>query len=167
MQRLEPPDSHHLRAALGWLGLGNRAEARAELEAISAANRQHPDVLEVRWTICAKEEKWDDALVAARDILSRTPEEPDGWLHYAYALRRAKKGGLKQAWGLLRPIAEKFPKEPVIAFNLACYACQLEEMDEARDWLQRACAIGGKKHIKQMALADADLKPLWNEIQKL
>jgi hypothetical protein len=40
-------------------------------------------------------------------------------------------------------------------------------MAEARNWLQRACAIGGKKHIKQMALADADLEPLWDEIQKL
>ena len=164
---LEPPDSHCLSAAIGWLGLGDRTEARAELAAISAANRQHPAVLEARWMICAGDESWDDALAAAREILARTPDQPDGWLHCAYALRRAEQGGLKAAWGLLRPAAEKFPQEPVIAYNLACYACQLQELDEAREWLKRACAIHGAQPIKEMALADADLKSLWDEIQKL
>jgi predicted Zn-dependent protease len=167
MQPLEPPDAHHLNAAIGWLELGCRDDARAELDLISTAHRTHPAVLEVRWMICVEEKQWDAALIAARDLLSSAPQEPTGWLHYAYALRRAKPGGLKQAWGVLRPIAAKFPKEHVIAFNLACYACQLQELAEARDWLQRACAIRGKEHIKQMALADVDLKPLWDEIQNL
>jgi len=37
VQRLGQPDSHHLDAAVGWLGLGCVAEARAELDLISAA----------------------------------------------------------------------------------------------------------------------------------
>jgi hypothetical protein len=34
MNPLSPPDTHHLRAAEGWLELGNHLEANAELENI-------------------------------------------------------------------------------------------------------------------------------------
>ena len=51
---LEAPDSHHLRAAQGWLELGDWQSANAELENISPQVRVHPDVLEIRWHIYAK-----------------------------------------------------------------------------------------------------------------
>jgi Flp pilus assembly protein TadD len=167
VQKLEPPDSHYLDAAIGWLGLGMVADAQTELENISPANRHHPDVLEVRWTLYAHEERWSDALVIARAELAVQPDDASGWLHHAYALRRVTAGGLPQAWDALLPAAEKFPTEPVIAYNLSCYACQLQQLDLARTWLQRAIAAGRKSAIKQMALADDDLKPLWPEIRKL
>jgi hypothetical protein len=56
---LKPPDSHHLKAAEGWLELGNYLEANEELERIQPRVRAHPLVLEVRWTICAKAKKWE------------------------------------------------------------------------------------------------------------
>jgi hypothetical protein len=42
----------------------------------------------------------------------------------------------------------------------------MNRLAEAREWFQRALAIGNKAKIKQMALADADLKPLWGEIRE-
>jgi len=77
------------------------------------------------------------------------------------------QGGLQQAWEALLPAFDKFPKEPIIPFNLACYACQMRQLDAARDWLQRAMAISGKEKIKPMALKDSDLEPLWEEIRRL
>ena len=167
MQKLEPPDSHHLDAATGWLGLGCAADARLELAKISAANHFHPDVLEMRWAICAHEKRWDEALKIAELELKLAPDSSAGWLHRAYALRRTSDGGLIVAWGVLLPAAEKFPKEPVIAYNLSCYACQMKQLDIARRWLHKAVDIGGKEPIKKMALADDDLKPLWPEIRDL
>jgi tetratricopeptide (TPR) repeat protein len=167
VQRLEPPDSHYLNAAFGWLELGLGEDAKAELKLISRENQRHPDVLEVRWTIYAAERKWDAALEVARKLLSHAPERADGWLHHAYALRRAPEGGLDKAWDALKPAAEKFPKEPIIPYNLSCYACQMQQLSEARLWLKRALKIGGKEKIKQMALADPDLEPLWEEIRQL
>jgi predicted Zn-dependent protease len=167
MQPLEPPDSHHLDAAIGWLGLGRADDARTELGLISAAWQQHPAVLDVRWTICAHEKRWSDALEVARAELTAAPGSCSGWLHRAYALRRAPGGGLPQAWEALLPAAEKFPKEPVVAYNLACYACQMQQLDLARHWLKRAIKAGGKEAIKKMALADDDLKSLWDEIRNL
>jgi hypothetical protein len=66
----------------------------------------------------------------------------------------------------LLPAAKKFPDESVIPYNLSCYACQLNQLDIARHWLERAVIAGKKEYIKKMALADDDLKPLWAEIRE-
>jgi predicted Zn-dependent protease len=167
MRKLEPPDIHWFSSAIGWLELGNPAEARAELAQVSPAQQEHPDVLEVRWSIAAEEKRWDEALQIAQALLRRAPERSSGWLHQAYALRRAPHGSLRKAWDALLPASDKFPKEPTIPFNLSCYACQLRMMDVARDWLKRALAVGGKDEIKRRALEDSDLEPLWSEIRRL
>jgi len=64
------------------------------------------------------------------------------------------------------PASEKFPEEPIIAYNLACYACQMGNMDHCRHWLQRALKLLGKDQFKKMALNDTDLQPLWDEIKE-
>jgi len=167
VKSLDPSDIHRLNAALGWLGLKCSSDARAELDSIALEQQSHPAVLEVRWQICAHERNWSGALDVARAELVAAPSGCSGWLHQAYALRRKTGGGLPQAKEALLPAAEKFPEEPVIAFNLACYSCQLQELDEAREWLAQAAKVGGRETIKEMALADDDLKPLWPEIKKL
>jgi predicted Zn-dependent protease len=167
MKQLEPPDSHFLMAAIGWLELGVPEEAKQEMRQISQEKEGHPDVLEVWWRIAAEAKEWDGALEVARRLLSLAPERADGWLHQAYALRRASEGGLEKAWEALKAAAEKFRKEPIIPYNLACYACQLGELEEARVWLKRALKVGGKKGIIQMALEDPDLETMWEEIRKM
>jgi len=123
-------------------------------------------VLEARWTICVQEKRWAAALEIAQAELAAGPDNCSGWLHRAYALRRTPDGSLARAWEALLPAAEKFPSEPVIAYNLSCYACQMQQLAVARRWLRQAMKIGGKEAIRKMALADDDLKPLWAEIQE-
>jgi|ERR1043166_2399099 tetratricopeptide (TPR) repeat protein len=165
---LAPPDTHHLSAAIGWLELGNSAEAGEELARISPAALEHPDVLEVRWQICANSKSWEAAAEVAELCVAKAPERASGWLHRAYAKRRVPGGGLDPAWEALRPAFEKFPDEPIIPFNLACYAAQAGRLDEALDWLQRAIAASRNlNEIKRMALADPDLQPLWERIRHL
>ena len=167
MKKLEPPDLFFASAANGWLELGNAAEAKAELAGVSAANRNHPDVLEMRWAICAHEAQWTEALQIARELLLHAPDRSSGWLHQAYALRRVPEGSVKKAWTALLPAFDKFPSESIIPYNLSCYACQMQQLDAARVWLKRAAVIGGKERIKRMALNDPDLKTLWQEIKEL
>ncbi len=166
MASLEPPDIFFLSAAIGWSELGVPAEAEAELARIAAANQNHADVLEVRWVLLAQAQRWDDALVIARRLLQNTPERSSGWLHHAYALRRATGGGLQPAWDALLPASEKFPSEPTIPYNLSCYACQLRQLEDARTWLRRAFQLGAKDKMKAMALEDPDLQPLWEELRE-
>ena len=165
--KLVPPELFYVSAAYGWLDLGNVAEARAELANIGADFRAHPDVLEVRWAICAEEEHWIEGLQVARELLLYAPERSSGWLHQAYALRRIPDGSIRKAWTALLPAFDKFPTESIIPYNLSCYACQLQMLDAARVWLKRAAVIGGKEKIKSRALSDPDLQPLWEEIKNL
>jgi Flp pilus assembly protein TadD len=167
VEPLQPPDTFFVNAAAGWLGLGRPDEAAAELDRVSPAAQAHPDVLEMRWATCAGQSHWDAAVKVAEQILAVAPERPTGWLHRAYALRRAPGGGLQRAWDALRPAADRFPNEPIIAYNLACYACQMGQLDEARAWLQRALETGDRDRLKEMALHDEDLAPLRDELQQL
>ena len=166
--KLEPPDTHHLRAAEGWLELGNAIEAGEEIARISPARLENPDVLEVRWAVCAASQSWAAAVAVAESLVKAVPDRSAGWVHRAYAIRRATSDGIQRAWDALRPAFERFPKEPVIPYNLACYAAQFGRLDEAWDWLQKAMeAEGSVESIRQMALADADLAALWDRIRAL
>src|ERR1041385_8087928 len=156
-KQLEPPDIHYLSAAIGWLELRVPAEAELELTHISPAEQCHPDVLEVRWVICAQTKRWSAALEVSRALVKRAPGRSSGWLHHAYTLRRSADDGLhglQQAWEALLPAYDKFPREPTIPYNLSCYACQMHQLDEARQWLRRAIRLGDKDKIKRMALDD-------------
>ena len=161
---LEPPDTHYFAATVGWIELGNLAEAKAELSRISPECQRHPDVLELKWMLCAEEKDWKGGLEVAQSLLELSPERASAWLHQAYALRRVPDGSVRKAWDALLPAFEKFPKEFLIAYNLACYACQMSDLENARLWLQRAQKVSDPKKVKAMALADSDLESLWKEI---
>jgi predicted Zn-dependent protease len=165
MLQLVPPDTHHLSSAIGWLELGNPAEAKLEFNKISESVRQHPDVLELEWMIVAQQKDWVAALEVAQAIIHADPDRATGWLHQAYALRRTPNGGLLAAWNALSSVMEKFPSEPTVFYNLSCYACQMDQLEQARRLLEQAMTIGHRKRLLEMALADDDLKPLWEELR--
>jgi hypothetical protein len=165
---LTAPDLHHLKAAVGWLELGNPAEALVELDELNEALQQHVDVLEARWLALAQLQRWEAAARIGRALIASAPERPAGWLHQAYALRRATGGGVLAAFNALSPVADKFPGEPIIPYNLACYSCQMQrDATETLTWLRQAMAAGERKEIIAMALKDPDLEPLRAEIEKL
>jgi tetratricopeptide (TPR) repeat protein len=159
-----PPDSHHLAAAEGWLGLGDDNEAERELKQISKDLASHPEVLRVRYHLYEARGDWERAAEQARALCELMPGTAFGWVHLAYALHELKRTG--EAYRVLHPIVGKFPKEFVIPYNLACYACRLGELNEARGWLKKAIALTSAEEIKHMALADPDLRELQAEIRK-
>lgn len=165
MAELGPPDTHHLSATLGWIELGNPREARAEFARIAPALACHPEVLEAEWRLCAGEQDWSAALAAAQRLIDVDPEEPTGWIHQSYSLHELKR--TQEARNQLLVVAEKFARISTVAYNLACYACQLGHLDEARRWLQRAVQVRGRESIKSMALTDPDLAPMREDIERL
>lgn len=158
-----PPDLHHFNAAQGWLELGNFAEARHELEQISAQRASHPDVLELQWALCAHEKNWEEARKTAEQLVACAPERGSGWIDHAYSLHELKR--TEEALEKLQSVVTKFPKISTIPYNLACYTCQLGRLDEARAWLAQAMRVGQRKQIVELALADLDLEPLWAELK--
>jgi tetratricopeptide (TPR) repeat protein len=160
---LPPPNCHFLEAAVGWLELANPTEALLELNQIAPEFLDHPQVLEVKWQIFARTEKWDKSLPIAQAFCQVAPGLPQGWLHQAVSLYRLNR--TEEAWKLLLPMAQKFPRSWIIAYDLSCYACQLGRLEEGRTWLKKAFRLGDPKEIKLLALADPDLKVLWPEIE--
>jgi len=163
------PDHLHLQSAEGWLMLGNPTESEAELHRISSPLQKHPDVLELRWLIIARSQRWNDCLAIAREIVAVVPSRPFGWIHLAYSLRRVEGEGLRTAWDALLPALARFQDNLTIPYNLSCYACQLGNLPEARRLLTQAFNIarglGNQEAIRSLALADSDLEDLWSEIR--
>lgn len=163
MNPLEPPDSQHLDAAQGWLDLGNPIEANEELERIDARNRAHPNVLQVRWRIYAKLEKWDACLEIGNALTKMTPDRRFGWVHLAMTLRKLNR--IAEARDVLLSALDKFDPNTTFPYFLACYCAQLGQITEARDWLEKAFTNAAseqdKKRVKLRALDDPDLEPIW------
>jgi predicted Zn-dependent protease len=149
-----------LQAAEGWVELGRPAEAVLELEAIHPEERELPPVLEMFWHVYAHWKKWQPAYEVATRLVDQFPELPAGWIDRSFALRRIKGGGLQAAHDALLPAVKRFPFEPVIPYNLACYCAQLEQVTAAREWLEQAMVIGDRRALLRMANNDPDLESL-------
>lgn len=165
LDTLSPPDSHYVNAAWGWLELENPAEAVAELERLSPPAQNHPDVLSLRWELLAPQKNWLEALEIARALVQLAPDRADSWIKQSFALHELKR--TQEAWDALCSVSDHFPKISTISYNLACYACQLDQAPAALVWLRRAMKIGGKECVRKMALSDPDLKTLWYQIKRL
>lgn len=166
MTPLAPPNSHYLSAAVGWLELGDWRAANEELENIAAEMRAHPWVLLTRQRIFIKAQKWEQAAELGKILIDVLPHESGAWIAYAYALRRVPGGGMPKAKEILEKAKPLFPKEPMFAYNLACYEAQLGDVESARQLLEQAFAIGDAKQLKLQAVDDPDLEPLWTRISE-
>lgn len=162
---IEPPDTHHVNAALGWLELENPREAAEELKKLSAEADAHPKVMEVWWMIHARQRNWEAALTAARGLIAAAPDNPAGWIDQSFSLHELRR--TQEAWDELLPAATRFPKVAVIPYNLACYACQLGHPREAMKWLKIAIKLDGAENVKERASVDPDLAPLRGQIENM
>jgi tetratricopeptide (TPR) repeat protein len=162
---LQPPDTHHLNAAEGWLGLNSVADAHEELKLISMEARFHPEVLRVRWEVYARSRHWEFAHTIAQGLIAFLPDDPAGYINRSLALHELKR--TPEAWNDLLPAALKFPENSTIALHLARYACQLGRLEEAKGWIKKAVTLDDAGELMSRALKEPDLAPLWPYYGKL
>jgi tetratricopeptide (TPR) repeat protein len=162
MKPIDPPDKHHLLAAQGWLELGNDLEAFSELEKISPELSVHPEVLKVRRQIYVKNKNWITALQIARTIVQSEPNHLFSRIYEAYDPYASRRSPAE----VDGPAAEgvRLPLFFAVPYNLACYACQLGNLEEAWEWFQMALEMSDAHEIRKLALKDPDLEPLWQKI---
>jgi tetratricopeptide (TPR) repeat protein len=146
-----------LTEAIGYLELGMLQEAWDALEEIDAEQRHLPDVLQVRLEIYRRMEKYEGMATIAEHLTKTLPEDSQNWISLAYAQRRYID--LQTAQKTLLEAQKRFPEEATIPFNLACYACQLGRLDEAKEKLAKAIEM--EPAFKAAALEDEDLKAIW------
>jgi uncharacterized protein HemY len=161
MKSLSPAHYFHVQTARCCLESGDAPAARKELEKIPAEFRAHPDVLEVRWAFEARAGEWEACLETARVLRSAAPERPTGWIKYSYTLSRLNR--VKEALDALFPAAREFAQVPMVAYNLACYAAQLQHFWEAERWLKQSFELGGTDY-RNMARKDKQLRAIWDRI---
>ena len=157
---LEPDDQRHLTAAEGFLELGLPLDANEELERITPETRHTTEVLVVRAQIYLKLKKWDLLQVVAKRLALVEPEKAEWQILWASATRRTDC--LEAARLILLTAVESHPQSAVMHYNLACYECQLGDVEVAKGRLRHAFKLDANLRLR--ALDDEDLKPLWDSI---
>ena len=156
------PHERHLTAAAGYLELGMAADASAELDAIEPGRRSDWQVLALRVAVCQETKDWVPMLLLSERLVCMQPDQAQWPLSLAYATRRCQS--LEAARKILLGAVDRFPEESTIRYNLACYEAQLGNLAAARVHLARAIQMHGAH--RAMALADADLLPLHEELRQ-
>jgi Tfp pilus assembly protein PilF len=159
---LESHDQKRLTAAVGYLELGMHLEANDELEKIDPYLRSVPEVLIVRVEVYQQAKAWDLMEAVTHHLVKILPEEVGNWTNWAYATRRSDT--LQSAKDILIQALKRFPTEALVLYNLACYECQLGNIEDANEYLKQAFKVDPSYRL--MGLDDPDLEPLWSEIGK-
>jgi len=135
-------------------------EADAELDKIDSFNRAAPEVLALRIAIYHGLEKWELMQEIAKRLVDFQPDDIEWTISLAYATRRADS--IQAAKKILLNAEPKFPKEPAIKYNLACYFCQMGDIKTAKSYLKKTFEID--LNWRMAALEDEDLKLLWKAV---
>jgi len=159
---LPPEVQSCLRRAEGFVDLKMPARARVELERIPAALHDHPACRVARLNLLMLEKNWAEAFPIARRLREQFPQHAEHWISDAYVTRRARN--IAEAEPILIEAAGLFPRQAVIVYNLACYACQLGHLDKARALLK--LLVQHHPEWRAAAVQDDDLAPLHDELEE-
>ena len=162
MNSLSPTDEAQVQTAQECLKTSNPEGAKEALGKLSQDGAKHPSALEVSWELDAQAGNWESGLNTAKLLCELSPDNAQGWLYQACCLSELQRHA--EAIEMLAAVVDRFPKIPMIAYNLACCACKLERLEEAEKWLHRAVAEGHRLEIKLMALDDPDMVPLLDQV---
>ncbi len=151
------PPEKHLAYAFGYLELGLPAEARTELSSLSPEFLATAPALSVRIEIAMAQSAWGEVIALAPELIGHDSALERPWVAWAYALRELERIGEAQETLLAgsRLIARP---SLLVHYNLACYACLLGDLDEARRLL--AAIYARDKSWRETARADPDLAAL-------
>jgi len=150
-----------LQYANGYLDLGMTKEAAQELDAIEDKDRLPGEYLTVRIRLHLGTRKWKRMELASKRLTELEPQNPYGWVNWAYALRERNR--IKEAMSVAEAGLEFVPEEAVLWFNFACYCSLMGEVEDASLHLDEAVRLD--KAFEAEAVDDADLDNLWQWIR--
>jgi Flp pilus assembly protein TadD len=153
----------HVLASSGYLELGMFDDAALVLEEIAPEDKTRNEVLGARVNLYMVAKKWDMAAAVGNHLVKVEPENSGWWINLAYATRRCE--GIESAEAILLRARQLHHDNAMIEFNLACYASVTGRMEEAKARLRHAIELD--KNIRELALDDEDLRPLWDWIADL
>jgi Flp pilus assembly protein TadD len=138
-------------------------DAAQVLEEIEPEEKARNEVLGARVNVYMAAKKWDMAAAVASHLVKVDPQTAGWWISLAYAVRRTES--VEKAENILLRAQAIHPKVAMIAFNLACYASVTGRFEQAKERVRHAIELD--KDIRELALDDEDLRPLWDWITHL
>jgi tetratricopeptide (TPR) repeat protein len=143
-----------LLAAQGYLELGMVEEALSELASVPAGENADADMTELRLHILMHGKRWDEALVAAEELLRISPQAVPGYIHGAFALHEL--GRTAQARDLLLKGPPLLRQNPTFHYNIGCYEAVLGNRESALQSLRESFALD--ETYRDFAQRDPDLE---------
>jgi len=148
----------HLAYAVGYMDLSLYAEAAAELAQLTPEILATAPALNLCMELAMAKSQWNEVLSFAEALVSLDAKKERAWVAWAYALRELKR--TPEAQEILLAGRRMIARPTILVdYNLACYACLLGELDDARALLAEVFARD--KSWREMAKEDADLAALF------
>ena len=161
--RVNPPDSvfdRLLEAAEGYFQLFMWQDAWDELEKLEPKYKHLQSVIVLRVLILNNLEKWEDAAIVGKWALRQYQDFGPLYLATADALR--KSAGPGEAKALLVKGEPVLKDEGIYHFLLACYECQLGNLEAAKEGLKRAFKLD--QRLRERMPHESDLEPVWKSL---
>ena len=149
-------DFQSAESAVGYANLGMYADALAELENLSPQMVGDDGVQEFKLRLLERACRWQDAAGLAARLATSHPDESRWFIAWAFAKRRSDS--IETASKILTDAAHLHPKDPLIQFNLGCYAAQRGDLTTAQTYVRRAIELD--HDLEKLAHQDPDLEPL-------
>ena len=149
-------DFQSAESAVGYANLGMYSDALAELENLSSQMVADDGVQEFKLRLLERAGRWQDAAGLAARLANSHPDESRWFIAWAFAKRRSDS--IETASKILADAAHLHPKDPLIQFNLGCYAAQRGDLATAQTHVRRAIELD--HDLEKLAHEDPDLEPL-------
>jgi Flp pilus assembly protein TadD len=155
------PTRRRLEYASGYMALGMHKDAADELGMIEGEATASTEVLRLWATLHHQTEQWKPLVKVAEALAGAEPDEEQGWISWAFALRELDR--VKEAEEVLLKAEVLHGKSSaVLHYNLACYACLLGDSVDAKRRLATAVAMDAE--FKISALEDPDLEAMRDDL---
>ena len=145
---MKPLPFEILDAVAGYLSLGMAGQAAGILDALPWELQTHPQVRAARVEVHLTGGEWSEAASVAAELTDFMSEEPQFWIWWAHATRRAEAV----------EAAGHHPDTAIIHYKLACHAAVSGRLDEARQRLEHALRLKPGLHL--LAASEPDLQAL-------
>jgi Flp pilus assembly protein TadD len=149
-------DFRSAEAAVGYANLGMLSDALGALDELSPAMSADTGVQEFKLRLLERSNLWQEAATLASHLASIHPEEARWFISWAFAKRRSES--IDTASKILTDAANLHPSDPLIQFNLGCYAAQRGDLTSAQGHVRRAIELD--HDLEKLAHEDPDLEPL-------
>lgn len=147
-------------AAQGYVELGLFDEARRMLQPLSREHFARADVVEIGLLCLMGEQRWSEALAAAHELCSVSPNDAGGFIHAAYCLHEL--GRTAEALEVLQNGPKSLKAKSVYYYNIGCYKARLGQIDHALQYLD--IAFEKDPSLRRLARRDPDLAGLRSQL---